>query len=251
MTINNKQVYEVDCKVERLSCDEVIQQLDAAEYEHIEAFEEQLSFFIDELLVTFKPRGVYKLFNPALCTLPPGYTEPAIKLVGTVMVLKGREAYNRMRKATHCAMLTVSLGSSLEIETLHNRLCYTKFDEKLFDACCRVMIEKAADVLTSEIIKNAVELGLYTDERLNPGESDFPLEARNKLLFYIQADKRIDLRVNKEFDFSSPYAIASIIGLYDRSQKGRRRACGRCRYRDICSIRAIGMTCHGRKGTFK
>ncbi|MGI6105490.1 MAG: phage tail protein [Raoultibacter sp.] len=251
MAINNKQIYEVDCRIEGIESNDVIEALNSDAYEKVEAFEDQLNFFIDEVLVTFKPRGVYKLYNPALCTLPPGYTEPAIKLVGTVMILKGKEAYTRMRKATHCAVLAVNLGSPAEVEALQNRLCYTDFDKELFDACCRVMIERAADVLTAEIIKNAVELGLYTDERLSPGESNFPLEARNKLLFYIQADKRIDLRVDKEFNFSSPYAIVSIVGLYDRSQKGRRRACGRCRYRDICSIRAIGMTCHGRKGTFK
>ena len=251
MSINDKQIYEVDCKVESLDRSEIIALLDSSEYKKIEAFEDMLDFFIDELLASFKPRGVYKLFNPALCTLPPAYTEPAIKLVGTVLVLKGEEAYNRMRKATHCALLAVNLGSEAEVNALQDRLCYSSFDKKLFDACCHIMIDRAADVLTSEIIKNAVELGLYTDERLSPGESNFPLETRAKLLFYLQADKRIDLSVNKKFDFSSPYAISSIVGLYDRSQKGRRRACGRCRYREICSIRAIGMTCHGRKGSFK
>ena len=42
-----------------------------------------------------------------------------------------------------------------------------------------------------------------------------------------------------------------VIGLYDPSHKGRKRACGRCKYRSYCSIRAIGMTCHGGKGSFK
>lgn len=64
------------------------------------------------------PRGVYKLFNPAICTLPPKYTEPAIKLVGTLAVLYGSAAYERMSEAEHTAMVVSTVGTDEEIARL-------------------------------------------------------------------------------------------------------------------------------------
>ena len=76
---------------------------------------------------------------------------------------------------------------------------------------------------------------------------DFPLDTRSQFVFYTQSEKRLGLKLGKDGVFEPRYSTVGVIGLYDPSHKGRKRACGRCKYRSYCSIRAIGMTCHGGK----
>ncbi len=112
-------------------------------------------------------------------------------------------------------------------------------------------MESAADHVNAAIVAAAMEEGLYTDDRLSPGMGDFPLDTRSQFVFYTQSEKRLGLKLGKDGVFEPRYSTVGVIGLYDPSHKGRKRACGRCKYRSYCSIRAIGMTCHGGKGSFK
>lgn len=198
-------------------------------------------------LAAYEPRGVYKLFNPAICTLPPEYVEPAIKLVGTMMMFHGQSVYERLRRAAHCALMAVTIGPD-NPEALPPDA--DALDVALADACAKALVECAADHVNAAIVAAAVEEGLYTDDRLSPGMGDFPLDTRSQFVFYTQSEKRLGLKLEKEGTFRPRYSTVGVVGLYDPSQKGRKRACGRCKYRSYCSIRAIGMTCHGKKGSF-
>ena len=104
--------------------------------------------------------------------------------------------------------------------------------------------------IDAAIVAAAMDEGLYTDDRLSPGMGDFPLDTRSQFVFYTQSEKRLGLKLGADGAFSPRYSTVGVVGLYDPSQKNRKRACGRCKYRSYCSIRAIGMTCHGGKGTF-
>ena len=126
-----------------------------------------------------------------------------------------------------------------------------ELDRALADACARALVESAADHVNAAIVAAAMEEGLYTDDRLSPGMGDFPLDTRSQFVFYTQSEKRLGLKLGKDGVFEPRYSTVGVIGLYDPSHKGRKRACGRCKYRSYCSIRAIGMTCHGGKGSFK
>ncbi|MEG0376375.1 MAG: phage tail protein, partial [Raoultibacter sp.] len=242
---------EVDCKIEQLDRTSVTELLDLTGVDHDDLLDEHIDFVIDECLQALKPRGAYKLFNPAICTLPPDYMQPVIKLVGTMMIFKGKDLYEKMRRAKHCALMAATLGPKPEQDALRERLCYTELDERIFNACCKVIIERAGDMVNSDIITRAIDNGLYTDDRFSPGEGDFPIETRSQIIFYTQAEKRLGLILGANSALVPEHSITSVVGMYDKTQKGRRRACGRCKYREFCSIRAIGMNCHGNKGEFK
>lgn len=199
-------------------------------------------------LAAYEPRGAFKVFNPAICTLPPKYTEPAIKLVGTMMIFRGQDVYERLRRATHCALIAATIGPENPAALPENA---DELDRALARACALTLVEAAADRVNADIVRTALDEELYTDDRLCPGEGDFPTDMRSQFVFYTQSEQRLGMKLDADGAFDPPFSTVGVVGMYDPSQKSRRRACGRCKYRSFCSIRAIGMTCHGRKGTFK
>ena len=248
MAVQTHQTIEVDCHFDSFDSEDILSRISPL-LEEDPDLRARISRIGDVCLDMLSPRGVYRLFNPAICTLPPSYTEPGIKLVGTMAVLRGKGVYDRLKKATHCAMLASTLGSDSAMEDLINRFDPTGSDRIALSACMEFFSQRACDMTNAAIVKDALERGLYTDDCLKPGEDDFPLEAQSLIAFYTQSEKRLGIKVSGS-ELLPPGSCLGIVGLYDKSQKGRRRACGRCKYRDFCSIRAIGMTCHGRKGTF-
>ncbi|WP_101722754.1 phage tail protein [Eggerthella timonensis] len=258
MTGAVRQIIEVPCTVDALERSEVLAQLapEAARALGVGAADEgaleadaaaRIDAAIAACLAAYDPRGVYKLFNPAICTLPPEYSEPAIKLVGTMMMFHGQSVYERLRRAAHCALMAVTIGAD-NPEALPADA--DELDRALADACARALVESAADRVNAAIVAAAMDDGLYTDDRLSPGMGDFPLDTRSQFVFYTQSEKRLGLKLGKDGVFEPRYSTVGVVGLYDPSHKNRKRACGRCKYRSYCSIRAIGMTCHGAKGTF-
>ena len=218
-----------------------------------ESVKERVQRAVDACLAAYVPHGVYKIFNPVICTLPPQYTEPAIKLVGTMMMFHGEAVYERLRRATHCALLAVSLAAATDEQgnPVEEPGSPDSLDQALLDAARRAFVELAADRINSAIIADALKEDLYTDNRLSPGDGDFPLDTRSQFVFYTQSEKHIGLKLGSDGEFSPRWSTVGLVGMYDPSQKGRRRGCGRCRYRKYCSIRAIGMRCYGGKGSFK
>lgn len=261
-----RPIIEVPCSVEAVPHAEVLRQLDARalralgldpdalnadEPDSAPELSEEAARRIDAAsaacLTAYEPRGAYKVFNPAICTLPPEYVEPAIKLVGTMMMFHGQSVYERLRRAAHCALMAVTIGPDNPDALPANP---DELDRALADACAKALVECAADHVNAAIVSAALEEGLYTDDRLSPGMGDFPLDTRSQFVFYTQSEKRLGLKLGADGGFSPRYSTVGVVGLYDPSQKNRKRACGRCKYRSYCSIRAIGMTCHGSKGTF-
>ena len=261
-----RPIIEVPCTVDAIPRFEVLRQLDApalralgldpdalsaAEPESAPELSDEAARRIDAALAAclaaYEPRGAYKVFNPAICTLPPEYVEPAIKLVGTMMMFHGQSVYERLRRAAHCALMAVTIGPD-NPEALPADA--DELDRALADACAKALVECAADHVNAAIVSAALEEDLYTDDRLSPGMGDFPLDTRSQFVFYTQSEKRLGLKLGADGAFSPRYSTVGVVGLYDPSQKNRKRACGRCKYRSYCSIRAIGMTCHGAKGTF-
>lgn len=261
-----RPIIEVPCTVDAIPRFEVLRQLDApalralgldpdalsaAEPECAPELSDEAARRIDAAsaacLAAYEPRGAYKVFNPAICTLPPEYVEPAIKLVGTMMMFHGQSVYERLRRAAHCALMAVTIGPD-NPEALPADA--DELDRALADACAKALVECAADHVNAAIVSAALEEDLYTDDRLSPGMGDFPLDTRSQFVFYTQSEKRLGLKLGADGAFSPRYSTVGVVGLYDPSQKNRKRACGRCKYRSYCSIRAIGMTCHGAKGTF-
>ena len=251
MAVTTFQIVEHTYSIQEMTTQDVMPLLPEHLKDQESHLEDHVAYILDECLKAATPKGVYKLFNPAICTLPPDYTEPGIKLVGTMAVLKGEEVYNRMRRATHCVIMAVSACSSDAVEALRERLCRVSSDEAILDACIQAITLRVADMTNNAIVCDALDRGLQTDDFLTPGTDTFPLEMNSLLSFYVQTESRLGIKVNKETMAFPTWGLLGVVGMYDPSQSNRRRACGRCKFRSYCPIRAIGMNCHGRKGTFK
>ena len=249
MAVQAHQIQDVDCKVDALENQTVAAFLDdgCKDDPNVLARIAPIAALCCENL---HPRGAYKIFNPAICTLPPDYTEPGIKLVGTMAVLHGEAVYDRMRRANHCVMVAVAVDTAEHIQALRNSL-QSEQDVAVFDACLQALGGRAEEIITNTINEEAHSLGLHIDNLLQAGESDFPLDSNTQLLFYTQAERRLGFACNEDGSLNTENATLGVIGMYDASQRGRKRACARCRNREFCSIRAIGMNCHGRRGKFK
>lgn len=238
-------IHEIDCSVERIDPAVVEAFLDA-ELSDDPMLADSICAMADAMSAELHPRGVYKLFNPAICTLPPKYTEPAIKLVGTLAVLYGSAAYERMSEAEHTAMVVSTVGTDEEIARLRERLVKSDMDALLFDACLEAMASLAADKLAEAVADDAHERGLHRGSTLETGVEDFPLTMNTTLAFFTQTEKRLGLTAAEDGTPSDRWSTWGVIGLYNETQK-KRRGCAYCHNVRTCTIRKIGMTCHGRR----
>ncbi len=238
-------IHEIDCDIDNIDPSVVEAFLDQ-ELCDDPILDERIKLIAGQVCADLHPKGVYKLFNPATCTLPPKYTEPAIKLVGTLAVLYGNAAYERMSEAEHTAMVVSTIGSDDEVATLRARLVSSEFDGLLFDACLEALTSLAADKLAAAVSDDAHERGLHRGSTLETGTEDFPLAMNTQLVFFTQTEKRLGLTSDAEGHVSNQWSTLGIIGLYNETQK-KRRGCAYCHNVKTCTIRKIGMTCHGRR----
>lgn len=205
------------------------------------------------------PKGVFKSYNPAICTLPPDYTEPAIKLVGTMTILHGRTAYEKLERADRCVLMAVTLGDPQALDALRGADRGTADaadpesaadpDAAIADACVEALRKYTGDVVNAAIVKWAMDQELTCDDRLGLHDTGFPASNLSDILFYTQASSLLGF--DEEAPGYAPTGCSAGIVAAFKPGKGRRRSCGLCKFREFCSIRAIGMTCHGRKGAFK
>lgn len=82
-----------------------------------------VSTYCEAMLRYAAPQRRVQGIQPATCTLPPDYTEPGIKLVGTMAVLHGEAVYDRMRRANHCVMVAVAVDTAENIQAAARAAC--------------------------------------------------------------------------------------------------------------------------------
>lgn len=204
------------------------------------------SAFNDEATVG----GTYRFYNPSICTLPPEYVEPGIKLTGTMAVLHGKAAYECLKNAVHCALFAAAGGSDEELKHLSAFSKQFPRGEEIFQACSEILADRALDAVCNAIETEAKETDLVRTSPVIPGTQDCPLDTNTQILFYTHATEKLGITCEKSGELHPSQAVLGIIGIQTPDNKPKRRACGRCRYVRHCNIRAIGMTCHGRKGSF-
>lgn len=241
-------VHEVECRIEGLEASAVQAFLDKKTgADSADAYsQEAIENMIERAGRALKPRGIYKLFNPAPCTLPPKYTTPAIKLVGTLAVLHGQAAYEEMSNAMHTAMAVVTLGADEEIQALQDELCANERDVVLFKACLLAFSSLAVSEVAAVVDEDAQERGLVAQGWMQPGTLDFPREEAWQIAFFTQAEKHLGLSCSREGVPAWRWTCFGVAGLYDPARK-KRRGCAHCHNAKTCTMRRIGMPCHGRR----
>lgn len=241
-------VHEVECRIGNLETEAVQAFLEkrAAAGSAASYSDEAVARMGAQVCAALKPRGVYKLFNPAPCTLPPKYVTPAIKLVGTLAVLHGQAAYEEMLDATHTAMAVATLGPDERIAALQDELCENDEDVVLFKACLLALASLAVSEVAAAVDADAQERGLIAQGWMQPGTLDFPKEEAWQITFFTQAEKHLGLTCSREGEPGWRWTCYGVAGLYDPSRK-KRRGCAYCHNAKTCTMRKVGMPCHGRK----
>lgn len=184
-------IHEIDCSVERIDPAVVEAFLDA-ELSDDPMLADSICAMADAMSAELHPRGVYKLFNPAICTLPPKYTEPAIKLVGTLGgALRQRRLRAHERGGAH-GHGRLHRGhrrgdrspSRAPREKRHGRPCSST-------PAWRPWPPWPADKLAEAVADDAHERGLHRGSTLETGVEDFPLTMNTTLAFFTQTEKRL------------------------------------------------------------
>lgn len=243
-------VIEVDCHPEEHIIIDAVTQHMAQHNDVRNDIEGRIARIVRYCLALCRARGAYKIFNPTTCTLPPEYRVPAIKIAGTMAVLHGKGAYELLEKAKHCAFMAVTLGCNFEAYDAHSTIVRDELDEEIYEICLTTTLNHASDIVNNRIIRTALEKGYSTNDRLGLDNPDFPTRQLSDILFYTQAEERLGMSLEQDGTLSPRPSTVAIVGIYDPS-RGKKRSCGLCRYREYCSIRAIGMTCHGKKRGFE
>lgn len=184
--------------------------------------------------------------TPRECTAeyPVEATEAGVRLVGTELVLTGKDIARHLEGARACALLGVTLGAAVEREILLlERRSMT--DVVIFDAACTALIECVADRCESEIVGGARARGLYTNFRFSPGYGDLPIELQREFLAVLGASRRIGLTVTETSLLLPRKSVTAVVGLFDRPQKSSKRGCESCNLRESCALRRRGTPCGG------
>lgn len=145
--------------------------------------------------------------------------------------------------------MAVTLGCSFEACDAHSTIVRNELDEEIYKICLTATLNHASDIVNNRIIRTALEKDYSTNDRLGLDNPNFPAEQLSDILFYTQAEERLGMSLEQDGTLSPRPSTVAIVGIYDPS-RGKKRSCGLCRYRKYCSIRAIGMTCHGKKRGF-
>ena len=96
---------------------------------------------VEELELSIEPKGVRRTF----CVDASGTDDdgaPCIQLVGSEIVLTGRDIYRHLKDAAFCTVLACTLGMNCE-RKLRTLASQQALDAALFDAACSSYIEAA------------------------------------------------------------------------------------------------------------
>ncbi len=198
----------------------------------------------DDVERNFTPAGVRRVFAvDAIGVDDEG--APAIKLVGTSVVLQGLDIYRHLKDARLCVLMACTLG--MESERRLRAGTASSVETTVLDAACSAYIEAAVEAMDQEARADAATLGLSANWRFSCGYGDCPLTAQPRIVSALNAGRLIGLTVTPTNLLLPSKSVTAMIGLFDGPvhDANTRPTCGICRLREGCSFRARGTTCYG------
>ena len=162
-----------------------------------------------------------------------------IKVLGTNLVLTGRDIWRYLAKADGVALLAVTLGT--EIEQVIRRYEITELTRALvLDAACTEYIEKVCDMAQTDMAQSADELGFAINQRYSPGYGDLPLSLQPAFLASLQGDQKLGITLTADFLMIPRKSVTAVIGLFTdaKDAKPKFRSCSQCQ--NFCEFRKGG-----------
>lgn len=193
---------------------------------------------ITEIRETSKPLYTYKIFDLEK-------TEEGISVLGTKLILKGKDIYNHLKDARKCAIMAATLGIGVDNKIrITERTNMTK--SVILDSCATEFIEKICDKAEEEISNLAKIKNFNTNFRYGPGYGDLPIEIQGDVISVLNANKSIGLTTTTSSVLIPRKSVTAIIGFLDEDAKiSKIKNCNICKLRETCNFRRKGGVCSG------
>lgn len=191
---------------------------------------------IDLIQRTAKPRYLYRIFD-----IRVGEGE-SIELVGTNLILRGRDIYEHLRECRRCAVMAATLG--VEADNLIRVSENTAMTQAvILDACATEYIEKLCDLAEDEISQLAADEKRGINWRFSPGYGDLALKIQNQVVTVLDATRKIGLTVTENSLMIPRKSVTAFIGFTTNIRKKKTSRCATCSMRGRCKFTKEGTTC--------
>ena len=205
---------------------------------------QRIELVVERLELDIEPRGIRRVFAVDSAGVDDA-GQPCIKLVGSSIVLKGRDIYRHLKDAQLCAVFACTLGMDCE-RRLRLLGGQHPLESAVFDAACSSYVEAAVEQMDAAVKEQAERFGLAGNWRYSPGYGDCPLTAQRDIVAALDATRRIGLTVTPTNLLMPTKSVTAVIGLFDGEvhDSNTRPTCNVCRLREHCRFRAAGTTCY-------
>ncbi|WP_238917973.1 vitamin B12 dependent-methionine synthase activation domain-containing protein [Clostridium sp. YIM B02555] len=204
-----------------------------------QALDENLERIIDEVREEVKkviiPRVIYEYKD--IITAQAG-----VEVIGTNLILKGKDIKEHLKKSKKCVLLAVTLGNEVEKKTrLYEKTDLTK--ALILDACATAAVEEVCDAVENVVKEKAAANGCSITFRYSPGYGDLPLDVQNSFLRALDAQKKIGLTVSENNLLFPRKSVTAIIGIVEGEIEKEKRTCKECNNYENCNFRREGESC--------
>ncbi|MFD3158552.1 methionine synthase [Haloimpatiens sp. FM7330] len=197
--------------------------------------EELIDNCMKEINIYSKSKYTYKIFNIQK-------VNDDIKLLGSNLVLRGKNIKCHLKDSSMCAVMAVTLGIMAD-----NKIrCYEKFNltkATILDACATAAVEKLCDEVQNKIRKEAERLGFGITYRYSPGYGDFSITIQEDIINALDTYKNMGLTCNENYILLPRKSVTAIIGFQDKHIVSEKPQCKQCSSYDKCIYRKRGGYC--------
>ena len=207
-----------------------------------QAVSDELDRRLDELvaraIAVARPRGALRSFRVAR------RGGDLVELEGTTLSLRGRDIARHLSDAVEVVVFAVTLGAGTERE-LSFLSATDSLAQVVVDSASSTLVERAADAANARAVAYGAERGLHASSRFSPGYGDMPLESQPEFLAATDATRRLGITLTDSNLMIPTKSVTAVVGLHSTPQPGARSVCSVCQFREFCSLRESGRTCHG------
>lgn len=199
--------------------------------------DEKMISIIDEcentLLDVIKPRYTYKVFDIEQC-------DNSISVVGTSLVLKGKDIKAHLADCTKCVLLCATISVDAD-RLIRSYEAVDMAKAVVTDCLASTAVEQVCDEAECEIKEKLCDYNFTW--RFSPGYGDFPLEIQPEILKVLDAQKIIGLNVTESLILIPRKSVTAVIGISENQISKGKRSCVSCNMKDRCEYRKRGDRC--------
>lgn len=188
---------------------------------------------IKEGKALFKPNYVYREFNIVK-------KNHEILLLGTNLILKGKDIYNLLKSSDKCIVMAATIGSDIERKVkLYSKYNLTK--ALILDSCATTAIEEVCDNLQESISKGILKGEEKFTFRYSPGYGDLALDIQKEIVSILDCERKIGLKVSGDMVLFPRKSVTAIIGITNKERS--KDKCKDCNNFERCSYRKGDKRC--------